>query len=252
MSEPGGSPERVLVADDDADHRWLVRRLLARIGYTDVVEAANGEEALRAAIELQPSLVVLDLAMPVRSGVEVLPDLVAAAPGARVVVVSNFPRQRMADIVRDRGAVGYVEKGVGVDVLVRDILVAAALADRLSEQFAGAVSAPGGARAFIRRSLGGFDADLMGSVELMVSELVTNAVIHASSSPRVDVYLSRRAVRVEVYDDDPALPRQREPEASGPGGRGLLIVDQLATDWGARNEGEGKVVWFELARQATS
>ncbi len=241
---------RILIADDDADQRWLVRRLLARAGYHDVVEASDGDEAVRVAREQQPALVVLDLAMPVRSGVEVLPDIIDAVPDTRVVVVSNFPRDRMARVVRGRGALGYVEKRVGAQVLVRDILVAAALADRVSEQFASEAAAPRGARAFVRESLGAADAQLLDSVELMVSELVTNAVAHASSATRVDVYLAPRAVRVEVYDDDPTMPTRRDPDTDGPGGRGLMIIDQLASQWGSHPEGDGKVVWFELARSA--
>jgi hypothetical protein len=57
-------------------------------------------------------------------------------------------------------------------------------------------------------------------------------------------------VRVAVYDDDPALPVHRQPDAERPGGRGLHLLDRIATRWGAEPSDGGKVVWFELDRPA--
>src|SRR5690606_36197883 len=93
---------RVLVVDDDADQRLLLRRLFGRAGIADVIEASNGREALDVIEDVAPSIVVLDLAMPVLSGYDVLPDLVAAAPRARVVVLSNMQRVGIKEEVRDR------------------------------------------------------------------------------------------------------------------------------------------------------
>ncbi|HYI62880.1 MAG TPA: response regulator [Acidimicrobiales bacterium] len=254
MTGPGATaPVRVLVADDDADQRLLLRRLLSRAGFDDVVEAADGHEALAAAVAHTPDLILLDLAMPGRSGVEVLPDLHDQVPTARVVVLSNLPRGRLGSIVRDRGAVGYVEKRVDPDRLVHEVLVAAALTERAaaraSTRLPAAAAAAGAARAFIRDTLDGPDRALLAEVELLVSELVTNAVLHASSAPRVDVVLAPQHVRVEVQDDDPDLPvlrAQTDPDTIG--GRGILLIDRMASRWGAEARDDGKVVWFELDR----
>ncbi|HYF54820.1 MAG TPA: response regulator [Salinarimonas sp.] len=118
MSDPSLAALRVLVADDDPDQRLLLRRLFARVGIDDVVEAADGAAALAQARATNPALIVLDLGMPVLSGIEVLPALRDAVPGARIVVLSSFPRRRLADAVRERGAMGYVEKDVPSDRLV--------------------------------------------------------------------------------------------------------------------------------------
>jgi DNA-binding NarL/FixJ family response regulator len=253
-ARPAGSTHlRVLVVDDDADHRLLLRRLFRRAGIDDVLEAADGEEALRVARAASFSLVVLDLAMPVLSGVDVLPALRDAAPTARIVVVSNFARRRLVDAVRRRGAIGYVQKDVPADRLVGEILLSAALTESSAgpitmSRFARDPRAPSDARRFVREQLGDGVEDLLSSVELLVSELVTNAVVHASSEPQVGVRVSPATVRVEVYDDVPTLPHRRTPDALGPGGRGLLLLDRIASRWGVDAHGEGKVVWFELDR----
>ena len=86
---------------------------------------------------------------------------------------------------------------------------------------------------------------------LCVSEVVTNAILHGSSTPTVTVHLGPDDVRVEVYDDDPTLPRPRRPDHGVPGGRGLLLLDRAASAWGADPHGDGKVVWFELPLRST-
>jgi DNA-binding NarL/FixJ family response regulator len=252
---PLSSPVRVLIADDDPDQRDVLRRLLARAGIDQVVEAADGDEALRVALAEVPDLVVLDLAMPKRSGIEVLPELHDRLPDTRVVVLSNFPRRRMAEIVQRSGAVGYVEKRVAPDRLVAEILLAAALTEqavaRMSSSFPSEAASAGTARRFVRASIDAATEEILADVELLVSELVINAVVHASSAPRVDVVLSRDSYRVEVYDDDPTMPELREPSPHDRGGRGIVLLDLLASRWGAEALDQGKVVWFERDR-ATS
>lgn len=249
-------PFRILVADDDPDQRLVVRALLKRAGFDDVVEAADGDAALQVALEACPDLIVLDLAMPVRSGVDVLPELRQRVPGAQVVVVSNFPRRRMASIVRERGAVGYVEKRTRADRLIDEILVAAAMAERaahrVSTTFSAEPTAPREARHFVRDLLDADDDQLVSTVELLVSEMVTNAVLHTTGAPTVDIQLTTDVVRVEVYDDDPTLPQARLPDEGSVGGRGLVLLENLAGRWGADPIDGGKVVWFEIERTAAT
>jgi CheY-like chemotaxis protein/anti-sigma regulatory factor (Ser/Thr protein kinase) len=244
---------RVLVADDDPDQRFLVRALFARAGIHDVHDVADGDAAVAAVIERAPDLVVLDLAMPARSGLEVLPALHDHAPAAQVVILSNFPRWRLNEVARRRGAVGYVQKRVRPNRLVSEILIAAALAERAagaSRDFPAAVSSPRQARRFVRELLEASDEVLVESVELLVTELVTNAVLHASSAPTVQVHIEDDVVRVEVYDEDPTPLRPGRPSTSRPGGRGLLLLDRMAARWGDDPVGDGKVIWFELDRTA--
>jgi DNA-binding NarL/FixJ family response regulator len=109
---------RVLVVDDAEDLRMLLRmRIERRDGYTIVGEAADGLEAVQLASELQPDLVMLDLAMPRMDGLEALPLIREAVPGVRVVVLSGFNQGTMADKALAAGADQYVVKGGSLNEL---------------------------------------------------------------------------------------------------------------------------------------
>lgn len=89
------------------------------------------------------------------------------------------------------------------------------------------------------------------AAELVTSELVTNAVRHART--RVDVAISQTpaAIRLEVLDRDAATPRVTHPLPTVAGGRGMSIVEQLASAWGVLPVPPGaKCVWAELPRSA--
>lgn len=88
------------------------------------------------------------------------------------------------------------------------------------------------------------------TLELLVSEVVTNAVTHAGSSCELAVRLvGGTRVRVEISDRQPAPPHLVAPvSAEQTQGRGLWLVDALAADWGvAPVSGAGKAVWFDVA-----
>ncbi len=103
---------RVLVVDDAEDLRMLLRaRMETRNGLTVVGEAADGLAAVELASELQPDLVMLDLAMPRMDGLEALPLIRAAVPGVRVIVLSGFNQSTLAEKAMEAGADKYVVKG---------------------------------------------------------------------------------------------------------------------------------------------
>ena len=103
---------RVLIADDVADLRILLRMALEETGvFAVVAEAADGAEAVEAAAAHTPDLVVLDLSMPVLDGLEALPLILEVAPEACVVVLSGFAASRMAGRALEAGAIAYFEKG---------------------------------------------------------------------------------------------------------------------------------------------
>jgi anti-sigma regulatory factor (Ser/Thr protein kinase) len=81
---------------------------------------------------------------------------------------------------------------------------------------------------------------------LLVSELVTNALLHARSAPTVELTRDGDRVRVAVCDDSPVAPRRRQYATDAATGRGIALVDHLATEWGSERVGDGKCVWFEL------
>lgn len=88
--------------------------------------------------------------------------------------------------------------------------------------------------------------DLQHTAELCVSELVTNAVVHAGTDIDVSVHLYGGGVRVEVEDRSAHLPVPRHYTSLASTGRGLLMVDQLVTRWGVWTRPGAKTVWFEL------
>jgi len=87
---------------------------------------------------------------------------------------------------------------------------------------------------------------LVDTAELLTSEIVTNAIIHAASGPELVVRISGGRVRVEVQDISPAVPVRQFAGPLSPSGRGMAIVDELARDWGVEHVPQGKRVWFEL------
>ncbi|OKJ62582.1 ATP-binding protein [Streptomyces sp. CB02261] len=89
-------------------------------------------------------------------------------------------------------------------------------------------------------------------VLLLVSEVVTNACLHAGGPEELVLRHGRGGLRVEVADPSPEHPRvQKARSPALPGGHGLMVLDRLAGDWGSEDRGSGatgKVVWLEISR----
>ena len=80
----------------------------------------------------------------------------------------------------------------------------------------------------------------------MISEVVTNAVLHGRGTVTLRLHCGPDVVRVEVCDEETALPVLSTPSVQAEGGRGMSIVDTLATAWGVSPTSTGKAVWFEV------
>jgi anti-sigma regulatory factor (Ser/Thr protein kinase) len=118
-----------------------------------------------------------------------------------------------------------------------------------SYDFEDQASSPAAARRFVRELLVSWGlSDLTDVVELLVSEVVTNVVRHARTDGSIVVTRSPNGVRVEVSDSAGGEPTPLSPEPRQPSGRGLSIVDAMATRWGVATspDGSGKAVWFEV------
>ncbi len=105
------------------------------------------------------------------------------------------------------------------------------------------------ARRFVSDTLAACaDADLVDAASLLVSELVTNAFVHAASPTMVvvDSAGDLAAVRVEVHDDSVVAPRMGGFEPYAGDGRGLALVAAMSERWGVDHDADGKRVWFEL------
>ena len=117
------APFRTVVADDVFDLRFMVKLALERSGRFEIVaEAENGAEAVEAAREHQPDLVLLDVSMPVKDGLEALPDIRSVSPNAKVVMLSGFEASRLASTAIASGASAYLEKGIPPGELVTQLL----------------------------------------------------------------------------------------------------------------------------------
>ena len=83
---------------------------------------------------------------------------------------------------------------------------------------------------------------------LLVSEMVTNAVLHAGTEVVLRIGHEGTSVRVEVTDGSAAMPGDvRLANDESATGRGMWLVEELADAWGQRSHANGKVVWFEVA-----
>lgn len=100
---------RVLICDDESDVRLLYRMAFEDLG-AEVSEAVDGDDCVDQMFTICPDLVVLDLYMPKRDGLSVLPELKRRCPGARIVVVSAHAAQETFARSRARGATACFEK----------------------------------------------------------------------------------------------------------------------------------------------
>jgi anti-sigma regulatory factor (Ser/Thr protein kinase) len=103
------------------------------------------------------------------------------------------------------------------------------------------------ARSFLRQVLPDeAEPDLTDVILLLVTELVTNAVVHARTPVRVLVAIDGSRVRIDVHDDAPSPPVRQPASPESLNGRGLLLLDRLADRWGFEPSPSGKTVWFEV------
>lgn len=248
---------RTLVVDDDADTRLLVRLRLEESGRFLVVgETADARQSATLAADLAADLVLLDLSLPVVDGLSALPLIADAAPGATVVVFSGLAPADVAAAAVAGGAVGYLQKTTSFRGLVDELLALGGLLQVIDQavaevraELAAEPQSARAARRFVDETLARWDcAELLDIVTLLVSELVTNAVVHARSEVEVSVRLLPDAVRIEVADNEPTAPVLRHADGTDTGGRGMELVDSLARAWGIDERDDGKSIWFELPR----
>jgi anti-sigma regulatory factor (Ser/Thr protein kinase) len=90
-------------------------------------------------------------------------------------------------------------------------------------------------------------SDLQTTAQLLTSELVTNALQHGYGTIEMHVSVDPETLRVEVSDDSPEPPQPMEASPGSTSGRGVMLVEALASDWGVtRHADDGKAVWFAL------
>jgi len=253
-----GATQRVLVVDDDPDYRLLVRlALTTHAGFEVVGEAGDGPAAADEAARTEPDLVLLDCSLPGGDAFDALPAIRQAAPGARIVLISGYDAAELGLASRAAGVLGFLGKETRGRHLAAELEALAGLVEAVQAILEEAhtrldrnTASPRAARRFVSEALHLWELDdLTDTVTLLVSELVTNAVVHAGSDVEVMVRLTVDAAIVAVTDTSELAPAPREAADDETSGRGLALVEAMARRWGVDSRpGGGKTVWFEVAR----
>ncbi|HRD61308.1 MAG TPA: response regulator [Nocardioides sp.] len=240
---------RVLLVDDVADVRRLVRVALRFRGGFDVIgEARAGQEAVELAAALRPDIVLLDLGLPDLAGRDVLTRIRAVAPDARVVVFTGADPEDRAYI--ETHTDGYVLKDAELDYLVGLLEdLGRTSAHTASAEFDADVRTVPEVRDWVRHTLERWGVTAEPDEALLVAtELAANAVLHAGTSYQVRLSAAPGLLRIEVADDGAGTPEPQPFSSTAESGRGVVLVSALATSWGIETEGgPGKVTWAELS-----
>jgi DNA-binding NarL/FixJ family response regulator len=117
-------PIRILIAEDNALLRGVLRDALAEAGMTVVAEASDGAEAVELAESSTPDVVVMDMRMPNVDGIEATEQIANAAWAMPVVVLSAYDEPQMIEAALAAGATNCLKKGVGLDELIEAIRAA--------------------------------------------------------------------------------------------------------------------------------
>jgi anti-sigma regulatory factor (Ser/Thr protein kinase) len=192
-----------------------------------------------------PVLVALLVRHRPWSGAAPLPAVVGARPSDAAADplghLSRIPAQRLAEEPAGRGASLDVQRGSRVEAL-----------DQVELALPADPTAPGLARALLHevtRSWG-LDDDLHEDAAMVVTELVANAVDHARTPSTLTLELDGGGLRIAVRDARPGRSLRALPvDPTAPRGRGLQMIEALATSWGVRQDLGGKTVWAVLPRR---
>jgi DNA-binding NarL/FixJ family response regulator len=250
----------VLVVDGNPDYRFLVGAALRGSVLHVVAEADSAETAIAAATASSPELILVDPLLPDGSSPAIVAQLRAVAPNAAIVVVSAYPEEEVwVEPARDAGT-SFLSKSAPAPRLAELLLELLQRSRAAAEGSQGVVEAASmtfppearsasDARRFSRETLArwGSPESAAEAVVLLVSELVTNAIIHAKTTVDVVLHLLPDHLRVEVVDRAPEYIRRRDAADEDQSGRGMALIDTLTTGWGIDERPDGKAVWFEVS-----
>jgi NarL family two-component system response regulator LiaR len=122
----GRAALRVIVVDDDALVRRVLRDVLQRAGIVVIAEAGGGREAVELALYYKPDVVLMDLLMPGVDGIGATRQILAAQPDAKIVIITSSPDEELGLLTLRIGACGYLSKSVNVESIPRALRAAAA------------------------------------------------------------------------------------------------------------------------------
>ena len=114
--------KRILVVEDQADNRQIIRDMLAPTDY-EITEAENGEEALAAIAKQRPDLILMDIQLPIMDGYEATRRIKADASlrSIPIIAVTSYALVGDRDRIMSAGATAYIEKPINPDTFVSEI-----------------------------------------------------------------------------------------------------------------------------------
>jgi DNA-binding NarL/FixJ family response regulator len=152
---------KILIVDDHAIVRDGLRRMLATVQAVEVVEAANGRDALALARQERPDLVILDLNLPGLGGLELISRLLLDDRSRRILVLSMHAEPLYAARALDAGAIGYLSKNASPDELLEAVRKVAAGGRYVEADIAQAMAVGGGAAGEPIRRLSTRDLEIL-------------------------------------------------------------------------------------------
>jgi len=99
-----------MIVDDAAFMRMMIKENLKKVGFSDFIEAGNGEEAVTLFIEMKPDLTLLDITMPVKDGLVALQEIREKDPTAKIVMCSAMGQESMVIEAVKLGALDFIVK----------------------------------------------------------------------------------------------------------------------------------------------
>jgi DNA-binding NarL/FixJ family response regulator len=108
---------RVLVVDDDPEVRSALRDMLADCGFDVVGLAEDGLVGVAAALELRPDVVLMDIRMPGKNGIDATREILERAPHVRVIALSAYDDPALSAAAADAGAAAYLIKGTAPELI---------------------------------------------------------------------------------------------------------------------------------------
>lgn len=112
---------KILLVDDAAFMRMMIKDTLVKNGYTDVYEAGDGAQAVEKYAEVQPDLVIMDITMPNMNGLEALKAIKASDPNATIVMCSAMGQEAMVIEAIKSGAKDFIVKPFKPDRILKTI-----------------------------------------------------------------------------------------------------------------------------------
>ncbi len=233
--------------------RRLPVGLVSLYGTLDETSVVDAVVSLRDCIADQPTALVVDASHLAVTGSGALGPLILLAsdarrwPGTRLFVCSaSAPTRALVE----RESEGELTTRADVDAAVEEEL-RRPVPPRLSANLLPGPEMPAASRELVNRACEEWGITRVRRLaELVMSELASNAVLHARTPVVVTVRLMGSCLQMSVRDGDPRLVYHPAPGAhgahDGDHGRGLLILDAMADSWGSAPTGNGKVVWAQV------